>query len=143
LNLTPAHGNISIIYELDRLKEQGKLTKKDEESMPTGRLPDCIAIATRQTCTFPNRATLIITLDSEVDKMYGVIQRLGKRAHGRRVGTVHFKGQLFSVKYNSTKYALEVPAVMSSGPGAFVISESQNKKMNAQNIHLSYASKER
>jgi hypothetical protein len=127
--------------ELKKLRGEGTITRHDEETMPACKLPDCIAIATSQTCTFPNRSTLIIAKDSEVDKIYETIKRLRNRAHGKRVGTVHFNGQLFSVKYNLTNDVLEVPAAKGPGPGAFVISDSQKKSMNARNINLSYTSK--
>jgi hypothetical protein len=127
--------------ELKKLRGEGTITRHDEETMPVCKLPDCIAFATSQACTFPNRSTLIIAKDSEVDKIYETIKRLRNRAHGKRVGTVLFNGQLFSVKYNSTNDVLEVPAAKGSGPGVFVISDSQKNNMNARNINLSYTSK--
>ena len=127
--------------ELRKLREEGIITRYDEKTMPACKLPDSIAIASSQTCTFPNHATLIIVTDSEAKKMYEAVKRLGPRAHGKRVGTVHFNGQLFSVKYNLTNDVLEAPAVKGSGPGAFVISQSHKKNMNTKNINLSYTSK--
>jgi hypothetical protein len=126
--------------ELKKLRGEGTITRHDEDTMPVCKLPDCIAFATSQACTFPNRSTLIIAKDSEVDKIYETIKRLRNRAHGKRVGTVLFNGQLFSVKYNSTNDVLEVPAAKGSGPGVFVISDSQKNNMNARNINLSYTS---
>jgi hypothetical protein len=127
--------------ELKKLRGEGIITRQEATTKPACKLPDCIAIATSQTCTFPNHSTLIIAKDSEVDKIYETIKRLRNRAHGKRVGTVYFKGQVFSVKYNLTHDVLEVPAAKGSGPGAFVISQSQEKSMNARNINLSYTCK--
>ena len=127
--------------ELKKLKGQGVIDCHEEEAIPTQKLPDCIAIATSKTCTFPNLSTLIIAADSSIEKMYATINRLGSRAHGKRVGNVYFQGQLFSVKYNLTDGVLEVPAARGSGPGAFVISDSQMKNINAHNINWSYKSK--
>lgn len=127
--------------ELKKLRGEGTITRRDEKTMPACKLPDCIAFATLQSCTFPDQSTLIIATDSEVDKIYETIKRLRNRAHGKRVGTVHFNGQLFSVKYNLTNDVLEVPAAKGSGPGAFLISDSQKKSMNSRNINLSYISK--
>ena len=127
--------------ELKKLREEGTITRHDEEIVPTCNLPDCIAIATSRTCTFPNHSSLIIAKDSEVEKMYEAIKRLGRRAHGKRVGTVHFNGQMFSVRYNLKNDVFEVPAAKGPGPGAFVISDSQKKNMNARTINLSYTSK--
>jgi hypothetical protein len=124
--------------KLEKLREEGMITRHDEKTMPAWKLPDCIAIATIRTCTFPNRSTLIIATDSEVDKIYETIKRLRNRAHGKRVGTVYFNGHLFSVKYNSKDNVLEVPAAKGSGPGAFVISHTQKDNMIAQTINLSF-----
>ena len=126
---------------LKKLTWEGTITRYEEKRMPTRvSFPDSIAITSSRTCTFPNRSTLIIAMDSDVNKMYETINDLeiGRMVN---VSALYISMDSCSAKYNVKNDVLEVPAMKGSGPGAFVISNSRHKEMNAHNINLSYTSK--
>jgi len=129
---------LSVREEFKRLRQQGVISKEDEDTLPTAKIPDCIAISTASQCKFPCHSSIIVATDDQFRSMQNAVDRMGKpKANERRVGAVQFGGQKYSVRYNAREDVFEVPGAKGRGPGAFVISQSHKTNMSCKDIPIS------